>query len=139
MNKEEQKKLYGCTLAKYKGRIRSSNRKLWMISKGRKDALIRSRTHASSDVKFKFYEHCERCDKAYRIGQKEYTILKSGKKSKKQRPCLIVHHIEPVPDVFDEKFLINLFCEQWDNPVDGYQVLCHECHELTHKEMEQEK
>ena len=107
-----------------------------MISKGRKDALIRSRTHASSDVKFKYYEHCERCDKAYRIGAKERVIKKNGEKSKKERPCLVVHHIEPIPSVFDPLFLVKMFCEQYDNPADGYLVLCNPCHEETHRELD---
>jgi len=136
MTKTEEKKLYGCTLAKYKGRIRSAVRKLWMISKGRKDALIRSRTIAGSDHKFKYYEHCESCKQGYRIGQKEHTILKNGSKSKKARPCLVVHHIEPVPDVFNERFLINMFCEQFEDPSDGYLVVCHSCHEKEHEKLD---
>ena len=133
--KEAEKIKYGCTLAKYKGRIRSAVRKLWMISKGRKGAMIRSRTHAGSEVKFKYYEHCERCNKAYRLKQKEEVLKKDGTPAKDKRTCLVVHHIEPVPDVFDEKFLINMFCEQYDNPADGYLVVCHDCHDKEHEKL----
>ena len=132
--KAEQKALYGCTFAMHKGRIRSAIRKLWMMSKGRKDALIRSREEAI-DSRRKFMETCERCKDLYFIGQKESFVLKSGKKSKKARPCLVVHHIEPVPDVFCREFMINMFCYQYDNPADGYMVLCHGCHTKVHEEL----
>jgi hypothetical protein len=135
MTKQEERDLYGCTLAMYKGRIRSAVRKLWMYSKGRKDALIRSRYETISE-RYKWLETCANCRDAYRIGQKEFTTLKNGKQSKKKRPCLVVHHIEPVPDVFHEKFLINMFCEQHDNPADGYLVLCHDCHTKVHEELD---
>ena len=133
--KAEQKALYGCTFAAYKSRISNSVRKLWMISKGRKDALLRSRTHAGTEVRFKYYEHCERCDKAFRLKQKEEVLKKDGTPAKAKRTCLVVHHIDQVPDVFDPKFLVYLFCEQYDNPADGYMVLCHDCHEEVHREL----
>ena len=137
--KQAEKEKYGCTKAMYEGRIRSAVRKIWMYSKGRKDALIRSRTHASTDVSFKYHEHCERCNNALRIGAKEYTIKKNGERSKKKRPCLVVHHIEPVPSVFDPNFLINMYCEQYDNPADGYLVVCHDCHEEEHRKLDEEQ
>ena len=137
--KQAEKDKYGCTFAAYKGRIRSAVRKLWMISKGRKDALMRSRTDANNEQRFKYYEHCEVCDNPYRIGAKEYTIKKNGEKSKKERPCLVVHHIEPIPDVFDPLFLTKMFCEQYDNSADGYLVVCHDCHEEEHRKLDEEK
>ena len=133
--KQAEKEKYGCTFAAYKGRIRSAVRKLWMISKGRKDALMRSRTNADKDQRFKYYEHCEVCKDSYRIKQKKRTIKKNGEPSKKEIPCLVVHHIQPVPDVFDVEFMTRMFCEQYDNPADGYLVVCHDCHDKEHEKL----
>jgi hypothetical protein len=131
--------LYGRSKAMYEGTIRSAIRKLWMISKGRGDALKRSRIPNNTGSKHKWLETCEVCGKAATIGEKEFKPKADGTLGQVKRTVLVVHHIIGVPDVFHQDFLRNMFCEQYDKPSDGYEICCHKCHLKTHAELELNK
>ena len=136
ISKKEQKaldlKLYGRSKAKYHEGIRNAVRKIWLISKGRKDAFTRTRVPNTDGSAKKFKERCEHCGKQYAIGQKELKTKKDGELSKKKTSCLVAHHIETIPSVFDPMFLTYMFCEQYDIPSDGYLILCNDCHYEVH-------
>jgi len=135
--KEVEFDLYGKTLAMYKGAIRSAVRKVWLISKGRKDAFLRTRIPNKDGGRKKYKECCEHCNKSYYIGEKETVLKSDGKPSKKQRTCLVAHHNKPCPDVFDPMFLTRMFGETEDNPADAYSILCNKCHAAEHKRLEE--
>jgi hypothetical protein len=125
-------KLYGKSRAKYHEGIRNAVRMIWLISKGRKDAFKRTRVK-NTDGSAKIYkECCEHCGKQYAIKEKEFRVKKNGELSKKRTSCLVAHHIELIPSVFDPMFLTYMFCEQCDNPSDGYLILCNDCHYKVH-------
>jgi len=109
-------------------RIRSAVREVWMKSEERKNALLRSRKPCKDGSRKKWVETCEICGKAAYIGQKEFKTKKNGEPSKVQRPILVVHHKNEVPNVWAGDFLSRLFCS-----VDNLQVVCHKCHDKEHK------
>ena len=110
-----------------------------MISHGRKKALLLSRVPCTDGSRKKWKEQCFRCKDTYYIGEGYRAITLKGLPSKKVTKCLVVHHINEVPNVFDPKFMIDLYCEGSDDPQDGYQVLCQKCHIETHRELEEIK
>jgi hypothetical protein len=129
--------LYGRSEAMYKGTIRSAVRKVWMISKGRNDAFIASRTANTGSGAHKWYETCNMCGIKHRIGAKEYKVKKDGSNSKKMMPCLIAHHIIPCDDVFHPTFMRDMFCDDYPEPRMGLSILCHPCHKLAHIKLEE--
>jgi len=136
LKRNEEFDKYGKTKAMYEGAIRSAVRKVWMISKGRKDALLRARVKNTEGGRKKFKEKCQICGNTYFIKEREAYIKKDGTKGKTTRPCLVVHHIKPVPSVFNPNFLTYMFGEYKEDPADAYMVLCNKCHTKIHEEKE---
>jgi len=108
-------------------RISSTMRELWMKSEERKNALIRSRQPCKDGSRKKYVETCEMCGRTAYIGQKEPKIKQDGKPSKVERPVLIVHHVNEVPNVWASDFLKRMFCNS-----DQLMILCHQCHDKAH-------
>ena len=113
--------------------ISSALREVWMKSPQRKDALKRSRKPCTDGSRKKWVECCEACGKTAYIGQKECKTKKDGTPSKVQRPVLVVHHINGVPNVWHPEFMSRLFCSP-----DELQVLCHACHDREHEPSKKE-
>ena len=126
--KESDRDTYGCSKAKYKARIRSAMREVWQWSKPRREAFKRAKFKENGIT----YQKCELCGKRYRLNQKESFLKKDGTVAKRERSCLVCHHKEEIPDVFDPNFMTRMFCEQYKNPVDGYLILCNDCHTNIH-------
>ena len=108
--------------------ISSALREVWMKSPNRKAALVRSRKPCEDGSRKKWVETCEVCGKTAYVGQKEFKTKKDGTPSKVQRPILVVHHINEVPNVWEPDFMARLFC-----PTEDLQVVCGMCHDAAHK------
>ena len=119
-------------MAKFETQLRSAARQIWLKSKIRANALKRSRVKNTGEGRHRFYETCEVCKTKHRIGDKEFKIKNDGDLSKVERSCLAVHHIEQIPDVWHPDFLRNMFCRQFENPIDGLMVVCNKCHDDIH-------
>ena len=129
---------YGHTKGNFTKIISNHMRQLWMICYGRKQALIESRVPCRDGSRKKWKEKCADCGDEYYVGEKYYKITKKGVPSKKATKCLVVHHIDGVPDPLHPDFMKYLYCEQYDNPHDGYAVLCQDCHDKVHNKGEEE-
>lgn len=131
--KKKMKGIYGKTRGAYEAQIRGAVRKIWSQSRPRANALKRTRIK-NTDItsRKKLLEVCERCGVTHYIGERVPKIKKDGTVSKVKEKCLVVHHIEHIPNVFHSEFLTKMFCEQFDNPADGYLILCQKCHKKIH-------
>jgi len=135
IKREMEHELYGCSRAKYKARIRAVIRQLWQWSKPRKEAFRRARKKYNGST----VEVCEMCGETYEPNEKEFMVRKDGNLSKKKVACLVCHHKEQIPDVFEPDFMVKMFCEQFENPSDGYMILCNDCHYKVHNEEKKEE
>jgi hypothetical protein len=98
-----------------------------MKSEQRKEAFLRSRRPCRDGSRKKWVEACEECGKTAYIGEKEFKTKKDGTPSKQTRRVLICHHVNEVPNVWEDDYLRRLFC-----PSDELKILCNSCHDKEH-------